>query len=198
MSCTINSTFIESGGREVTRPVLSALQRTNAQPDLSITRASRPSNTTLNATAPNPIQRTKSYHVPNSPITLNFFAYAAPPSLGPPVTFQVLLTALNSIYHSTLENHGDGLIRREQASWSYSGAAVFIENHGVDRTGQLTWGMLADTMLGVGSFFERGGYSTGEWSIDVEGLGDIGSGYVVARVGGEVEGTLAGSAVESV
>ena len=74
---------------------------------------------------------------------------------------------------------------------------MFIENHGVDRTGQLTWGMLADTMLGVGGFFERDGYSTGEWIIEVEGLGKIGSGYVVARVGGEVEGTLTGLAVES-
>ena len=74
---------------------------------------------------------------------------------------------------------------------------MIIENHGVDRTGQLTWGMLADTMMGVGGFFEEKGYSTGEWIIDVEGLGKIGSGHVGARVAGEVEGTLAGSVVES-
>ena len=135
--------------------------------------------------------------MPNSPITLNFIAYAAPSSLGPPVTFQALLTALNSIYHSTLENLGDGLIHRAEASWSYNGAAIFIENHGLDRTGQLTWGMLADTMLGVGGFFERDGYSTGQWMIDVEGLGQIGSGYVGARVHGGVEGTLAGPVVGS-
>ena len=72
-----------------------------------------------------------------------------------------------------------------------------IENHGVDRTGQLTWGMLADTMYGVGGFFQQEGYSTGEWTIDVEGLGKIGSGYVGVSVGGGVEGTLAGSVVES-
>ena len=74
---------------------------------------------------------------------------------------------------------------------------MFIENHGVDRTGQLTWGMLADTMYGVGGFFQQEGYSTGEWTIDVEGLGKIGSGYVGVKVDGEVEGMLAGSAVES-
>ena len=74
---------------------------------------------------------------------------------------------------------------------------MFIENHGVDHTGQLTWGMLADTMLGVGGFFEQGGYSTGEWVIDVEGLGKIGSGVVGARVGSEVGGTFARATVGS-
>lgn len=135
--------------------------------------------------------------MPNSPITLLFVAYGAPASLGPTVTYQALLTALNSIYHSTILNFGDGLIRSDQISWNYSGAAVGIENMGLDRKGQLTWGMLADTMYGVGGFFQREGYSTGEWMIEVEGLGKIGSGYVGARVDAAVGNTLAGAAVES-
>ncbi|KAL9133943.1 MAG: hypothetical protein Q9175_004873 [Cornicularia normoerica] len=145
-----------------------------------------------------PLQRPKFYRVPNSPITLLFIAYAAAPAIAPTVTYQTLLTALNSIYHSTVFNHGDGLIFTNTVSWSHSGAIVSIDNHGTDRTGQLTWGMLADTMYGLGAFFQAEACWSGEWMIKVEGLGDIGSGFVGARVDyKKLESTMAGTAVET-
>ncbi|KAF6227383.1 hypothetical protein HO133_008827 [Letharia lupina] len=179
------------------RVVLSALAASNAQPNLSTLLASPLSNTITNATGSNPIQRSKSYHVPNSPTTLIFIGYAAAPTLAPTVTYQTLLTALNSIYHSAILNHGDGLIFIDTVSWSYGGAIATIENHGDARTGQLTWSMLADTMYGVGAFFEREACWIGEWMIEVEGLGNIGSGFIGARVDEKLEGTLAGTAVET-
>ncbi|CAD6578185.1 MAG: hypothetical protein ASARMPREDX12_008663 [Alectoria sarmentosa] len=145
-----------------------------------------------------PLQRPKSYHVPNSPTTLLFIAYTAPPTLPPTFTYQTLVTALNSIYHSTILNHGDGLILTNVVSWSYGGAILTIENHGDDRTGQLTWGMLVDTMYGVGAFLEGEACWSGEWMMRVEGLGNIGSGFVGATVDGGLEGRLAGTAVAEV
>lgn len=97
-------------------------------------------------TLQSPLQKPKSYHVPNSPTTLLFIAYTAPLTITPTATFQTLVTALRSIFHSTISNPGDGLIFTETVSWSYGGAIATVENHGDSRTGQLTWGMLADTM----------------------------------------------------
>ena len=133
----------------------------------------------------------------NSPITLVFITYEAVPTIRPSVTYQALVTTLNSIYHSTILNHGDGLVHTRALSWSSSGATVTIENHGYDRTGQLTWGMLADTMYGVGAFFEREACWDGEWMIEVKGLGNIGSGSVGAMVVNQPEGALAGPAPET-
>ena len=134
--------------------------------------------------------------MPNSPITLLFIAYAPAATLDPTVTYQTLLTALNSIYHSTILNHGDGLILTDTLSWSYGGANTIIENHGNDRTGQLTWGMLADTMYGVGAFLQGEACWSGEWMIQVEGLGNIGSGHVGARLDTKAESMLVETAVE--
>ena len=139
-----------------------------------------------------PIQRSKTYHVPNSPTTLKFVAYTSPRSLAATVSYQTLVTALNSIYHSTVLNHGDGRIISDTLSWSYSGATVTIENHGHDHTGQLTWGMLVDTMYGVGTFLEEEACWSGLWMMEVEGFGNIGSGYIGPKVDKEVEGALAG------
>ena len=139
----------------------------------------------------------KTYHVPNSRTTLLFFAYTAPRSLAPTLSYQTLVTALNSIYHSTVFNHGDGRISTDTVSWSYGGATVSIENHGHDRTGQLTWGTLVDTMYGVGTFLEGEACWSGEWMIEVEGLGNIGSGFIGAKVDDEVGSTLAGMTIET-
>lgn len=180
------------------RVILSTVTAPNPQPSLSSVLGSPLSNTTLNVTGSNPRQRPKSYRVPNSPITLLFFAYTAPPSLAPTFTYQTLVTALNSIYHSTISNHGDGLIYTDVVSWYYAGAFATIENHGVDRKGQLTWGMLADIMYGVGAFMETEACWSGEWMIQVEGLGNIGSGFVGAGVVDDIlEGTLAGTSAET-
>lgn len=140
--------------------------------------------------------------MPNSPITLLFIAYTSPPTLAPAVTYQTLVTALNSIFHSTISSHGDGLIFTETVSWSYPEtnpkAVVTIENHGFDRTGQLTWGMLADTLYGVGAFIQMETCWSGEWMIQVEGLGNIGSGFVGAKVDdSKLADTLAGKSVET-
>ena len=137
------------------------------------------------------------YHVPNTPTTLIFVTYTAPRSLTPAVSYQALVTALNSIYHSTVRNHGDGLMFAKTASWSYGGATVTIENHGQDRTGQLTWGMLVDTMYGVGTFLETKGCWSGEWMIEVVGLGKIGSGSLGVNLDDEVGGTPAGITAET-
>lgn len=84
-------------------------------------------------------------------------------------------------------------------SWSFGGAIVGVENHGDDRTGQLTWGMLADTIYGVGAFFQGEACSSGEWMIRVEGLGNIGSGFVGVKVDDDrLESRLARLAVEEV
>ena len=136
--------------------------------------------------------------MPDSPITLVFIVYAAAPGLAPTVTYQTLLTALNNIYHSTILNHGDGLIRTNTVSWSYAGATIGIENSGYDHRGQLTWGMLTDTTYGVGAFFRAKGYWSGEWMIQVEGLGDIGSGFVGLGVEDKLESMLGGTAVKEV
>ena len=140
--------------------------------------------------------------MPNSLTTLVFIAYTSPPTLSPTVTYQTLVTALNSIFHSTIFKHGDGLIFQGIVSWSYPETdpkvVVTIENHGFDRKGQLTWGMLADTIYGVGAFMETEACWSGEWMIQVEGLGDIGSGFLGARVdSSKLEGTLVGKSVET-
>lgn len=135
--------------------------------------------------------------MPNSPTTLIFVAYSAPRPLSPTVSYQTLVTALKSIYVSTLHNHGDGLILVDTASWSYGGATVTIENHGQDRTGQLSWGVLVDTMFGVGSFLEIEACWSGEWMIEVEGLGKIGSGSIGAKVDDEVGSKSAGTTAET-
>lgn len=74
---------------------------------------------------------------------------------------------------------------------------IDVENHGVDRAGQLTWGMLADIVYGVGSFLEREACWAGQWTITVQGLGNIGRGYVEEKVDNKPESTLAGTAVET-
>lgn len=48
--------------------------------------------------------------------------------------------------------------------------------------------MLADTMYGVSAFFEREKCWSGEWMVEVEGLGNIGAGFVGARVDGGLVG----------
>ena len=153
--------------------------------------------TTNKLTIPSPLQKQKSYRVPNSRITLLFIAYTSPRSLAPAVSYQTLVTALNSIYHSTVFNHGDGRIFIKTVSWSYGGANIFIENHGHDRTGQLTWGMLVDTMYGVGTFLEEEACWSGEWMIEAKGLGNIGSGYIGEKVDNEVDSTLARTKVKT-
>ena len=55
--------------------------------------------------------------------------------------------------------------------------------------------MLADTMYGVGAFLEGEACWSGEWMMQVEGLGNIGIGFVGARVDGGLGGRLAGMAV---
>lgn len=72
-----------------------------------------------------------------------------------------------------------------------------MENHGRDQTGQLTWGMLVDTMYGVGSFLQEEGCWSGEWTIVVEGLGNIGSGFIGAMMDEGIDGTLAGMAMDT-
>ena len=58
--------------------------------------------------------------------------------------------------------------------------------------------MLVDTMYGVGAFLEGEACWSGEWMMRVEGLGNIGSGFVGATVDGGLEGRLAGTAVAEV
>ena len=135
--------------------------------------------------------------MPDTSTTLIFFAYTAPRSLTPAVSYQALVTALKSIYHSTAFNHGDAFIHSGTISWSYSGASVTIENHGIDGTGLLTWGTLVDTMYGVGAFLEGETCWNGAWMIEVEGLGNIGSGTVEPKVIGGVGGTVAEVAAET-
>ena len=129
--------------------------------------------------------------MPDTSTTLIFIVYKAPRSLSPAVSYQALVTALKSIYHSTTFNHGDGLIHTKTGSWSYGGASVTIENQGLDRIGQLTWGTLVDTMYGVGAFLEGEACWSGEWMIEVEGKGNIGSGSIGATVDTKVGGALA-------
>ena len=107
---------------------------------------------------------------------------------------------MNSIYHTAIFNHGDGLILTDTVSWSYAGGEVFVENHGDDRTGQLTWGTLADTMLGVGAFLEAESCWSAQWIIRVEGLGNIGSWFVGAKVDSAQESTstLAGTVIGTI
>ena len=57
--------------------------------------------------------------------------------------------------------------------------------------------MLVDTMYGVGTFLEGEACWSGEWMIEVEGLGNIGSGFIGAKVDDEVGSTLAGMTVET-
>lgn len=48
----------------------------------------------------------------------------------------------------------------------------------------------------MGAFFEDQACWSGEWIIEVEGLGNIGSGYIGARVDDKLESTLAGTSIE--
>ena len=55
--------------------------------------------------------------------------------------------------------------------------------------------MLVDTMYGVGTFLDGEACWSGEWMIEVEGLGNIGSGFIGPK--DEVGRTLAGTRAET-
>lgn len=85
-------------------------------------------------------------------------------------------------------------MRKDILTWSSGSAATIIENWGIDGRGKLTWDMLADTMLGVGTFLQQQTCTSGQWIIMVDGIGSIGVGFVGAKEIGDVRVDEAGIA----
>ncbi|KAL2046107.1 hypothetical protein N7G274_001554 [Stereocaulon virgatum] len=171
------STFLSLVSLLVTlTPVIAAIPAASPPSTLSETLSNVSNNATGSSGKPLP----RTYRVPDTPTTLYFYKYSNPAGLKTSAVYHTLVTSLNSVYHSAIRpsRTGDSLIGVDHVTWRFSGANIFIENHGLQGTNKLTWTMLADTLLGIGALLNDLECLQGQWTISDDVLGNIGTGYV--------------------
>ncbi|MCJ1457981.1 hypothetical protein MMC28_008350 [Mycoblastus sanguinarius] len=178
--------FVVSGSLAVATPQTSL-------PGLVVTEPGT-GNASINVTGTNPIPR--SFHIPNSAITLNFNDYTHASSVKQTDTAQTLVVALHSIAFSLIRYMGDRLVNDDTVSWSYGKVVLTIENHGSGGTRKLMWHTLADTVYGLGEFLIQEGCNSAEWTIeDLSAGGNIGYGKIGLQAAKNMGGGSAATGV---